>query len=669
MWRFLAAPAFLVLALAGDECERPHQARILLQRAAAEHLAPRPEDKELASSGLSRTSQFNSKSNHGVVRIHQFVGRLGNHILQIANALVFAEWIGATRLAFPTSVPGDISRNESVFEIIDLPEHLTLSQASVQDLSTQCQTTFQKFQAGEELDFFNDACSYLPARLLHDALVRHILPLMHTDMHECAAEALEDDLLVVHLRSGDMMDMTWPCNVIERIQESFSCKKVLAVTTHLGDDRRHWCVDRINKSEHGVRFQSATVRQDFCSLMRAKSLFLGHSSFTEAAALLNVNLKHVYQAGCSYGTPFQNISRQTLWCSDESPGRVWPGTKVTLAMSPGFTPTVLWYNETARTWTRGWFTPWGYSAFLQVPDAIYHPTDVDGITFNSDCQLSVGYGSHLHESISYAESLGFFNEDDELWKRRKELHHAWMKKQRNSSSDFVSLFNETSGRTFWQWHYEPSFHCELAERIGNVGDGGKWVCNPDQIRQSVKNGGSCLVYSVVSNGQFDFEDGVIKEISPSCEIHIFDPAPPASEAEQYTAERKTPMPAQATYHQVAIGPDGTNAVDGVPTKSISTIIKELGHTGRWIDIFKIDCEGCEWSAYSDFSRDGVMIRQIQAELHLTEETWPSPVLSQWVRPLFETLSEAGFVVFNKEPNILASGNDVEYAFLRLNTSF
>ncbi|CAE8596625.1 unnamed protein product [Polarella glacialis] len=58
-----------------------------------------------------------------------------------------------------------------------------------------------------------------------------------------------------------------------------------------------------------------------------------------------------------------------------------------------------------------------------------------------------------------------------------------------------------------------------------MGDGGKWVCDPERITKQVNSGGSCLVYSVGSNGQFDFEARVLRDISPSCEVHVFDPAP------------------------------------------------------------------------------------------------------------------------------------------------
>eukprot|EP00931_Biecheleriopsis_adriatica_P073350 TRINITY_DN47653_c0_g1_i1.p1 TRINITY_DN47653_c0_g1~~TRINITY_DN47653_c0_g1_i1.p1 ORF type:complete len:318 (-),score=61.03 TRINITY_DN47653_c0_g1_i1:34-987(-) len=273
-------------------------------------------------------------------------------------------------------------------------------------------------------------------------------------------------------------------------------------------------------------------------------------------------------------------------------------------------------------------------------------------------------------TLSQIDSLGFFDEDDAVWKARKEIHHAWMKKQLDASSEFDLHAQKVQAPVFWQDHFEPTFHCDLAERIGNVGDGGKWICNPASIRQQVKEGGSCLVYSVGSNGQFDFEVGVVHDISPDCEIHIFDPSPPGTVAERYYADRGDHIPKQATYHQLAIGVDGADLGLGVPTKSISTIVKELGHEGRWIDIFKIDCEGCEWDVFNDFSKDGVMVRQIQAELHLKTRVPKSQhEFRQKVEPLFTSLFNAGFVVFNKEANIIAGGYPVEFSFLKLNPSF
>lgn len=43
-------------------------------------------------------------------------------------------------------------------------------------------------------------------------------------------------------------------------------------------------------------------------------------------------------------------------------------------------------------------------------------------------------------------------------------------------------------------------------------------------------------------------------------------------------------------YQIGLG------ADQPPTyKSLKTLVNELGHNKRTVDIFKIDCEGCEWS--------------------------------------------------------------------------
>lgn len=98
--------------------------------------------------------------------------------------------------------------------------------------------------------------------------------------------------------------------------------------------------------------------------------------------------------------------------------------------------------------------------------------------------------------------------------------------------------------------------------------------------------------------------------------------------------------------------------------SLSDIMSELGHTGRRIDIFKIDCEGCEWNSYKDFISENVDIRQIQIEIHGAANKPEDVTLSKF----FQELLDRGFVPFYKEANSLPAarpaGTLFEYAFIR-----
>ena len=120
---------------------------------------------------------------------------------------------------------------------------------------------------------------------------------------------------------------------------------------------------------------------------------------------------------------------------------------------------------------------------------------------------------------------------------------------------------------FYQNHYEPDFVCQHERRIGKLGDGGKWICDPHLIVKQEK----CLVYSVGSNNDFSFETFVQKDISTNCEIHTFDFGDYAKGAKEAGGVQ---------YHQVGVG------IDNPPRfKSIKTLVKELGHENRIIDKF------------------------------------------------------------------------------------
>jgi len=247
------------------------------------------------------------------------------------------------------------------------------------------------------------------------------------------------------------------------------------------------------------------------------------------------------------------------------------------------------------------------------------------------------------KSISEVESFGFISEPDNVWKKRKQVH---MNQMRNEADHRHAYDGSNRGAEWFQFHYEPSFHCELEERIGMMGDGGKWVCDPGRIARLVQSGQSCLIYSVGSNGDFSFEQAVLQDISSSCEIHTFDPA----------KEGTWKVPKNVNYHAVALGPTS-------PARPLSSLVKELGHEGRRIDLFKIDCEGCEWETYESWLGSGVNIGQILVEMHWRQNP-------ETIHRMFDFLAKKGYVVFNKEPNTLGCGGEcIEYSFLKLDPTF
>lgn len=164
---------------------------------------------------------------------------------------------------------------------------------------------------------------------------------------------------------------------------------------------------------------------------------------------------------------------------------------------------------------------------------------------------------------------------------------------------------------------------------------GKSVCDPFRISQHNQ---SCLVYSVGSNNDFSFEEGVWLDVSSDCEIHTFDPTIGG-------------QPSNLPHGNIAFHPWGLAQEDDGLFKTLPTIIEELGHTGRKIDILKIDCEGCEWDTYQKWFDGTTIIHQILLEVHAG--TNGAPPLS--AQTFMSYLKDKGYIIFHKEANIAGSG--------------
>ncbi|CAF0899827.1 unnamed protein product [Rotaria sp. Silwood1] len=246
--------------------------------------------------------------------------------------------------------------------------------------------------------------------------------------------------------------------------------------------------------------------------------------------------------------------------------------------------------------------------------------------------------------LSMKESDDWFCELDSDWKRRKMLHH--IQNKRNRISDMRPLF--------FQNNWEPTIQCEFERRVGNIGDGGKWVC--DIHRFGPMNTTNLLVYSLGSNGDFSFERA-IKELFRNAEIHTFD-----------MGLFKCPENV-CTFHQVRLGSGKNDS-----SKSLQMVMNELGHQNRQIHILKVDIEGSEFNFFEELFQssnnnqsDLPYIRQILFEIHLGADRSEAPC--RRAHKLFELFRSYNYAIFHKEANLYDAQNVFEYAMLRLNPSF
>lgn len=277
--------------------------------------------------------------------------------------------------------------------------------------------------------------------------------------------------------------------------------------------------------------------------------------------------------------------------------------------------------------------------------------------------------------LAKRESAGFFTDiSDTAWNMLKLKAAGMQPNTRGDPRRFTD--NNLVSATWFQNHYEPDFACALERRIGRLGDGGKWICDPHRITMKAQqnnnsnSGGDrgCLVYSVGSNGDASFEAAILQDVSPDCEIHVFDFGDYAASVQQQTQPS-----VNVHYHQW-----GISDVTKGRFKTLQDTVQELGHAGRTIDIFKIDCEGCEIDTFAAWFDADVVLRQILVEVHyqltLSRPTWWHKMHLPETVDMFERIYKEGYVITHKEPYMQHSethgkGICVEYAFLLLSPSF
>ncbi|KAL5012344.1 hypothetical protein ScPMuIL_010895 [Solemya velum] len=183
--------------------------------------------------------------------------------------------------------------------------------------------------------------------------------------------------------------------------------------------------------------------------------------------------------------------------------------------------------------------------------------------------------------------------------------------------------------------------CKHPVRIGRGGDGGWDICEDEAYKPKKP----CLVYSFGINGDYSFDDGIVKRYG--CEVHSFDPTMNIKE------HKHAPS---VWFHPIGLaGRNGEMDKIG-PIMTLGSIRKLLNHTHRAIDILKVDIEGMEWESLSEMKKSGALsdIPQLAFEFH--SNAFFKPKYPDYKRGLlmdfdiYTQLYDAGYQVFHTHQN-------------------
>jgi hypothetical protein len=298
-------------------------------------------------------------------------------------------------------------------------------------------------------------------------------------------------------------------------------------------------------------------------------------------------------------------------------------------------------------------------------------------------------------SLARKHSFGFFDDiTNDNWRRLQTMvaehwNHKYPEKPLTHHPAWEKGYGkwQNSHPAWYQTNFEPNFSCQFEMRVGATGtvsrgngDGPKWVCDPHRIKRLAAERKAkdpthpgCVIYSIGSAGDFSYEKGMEEILGPgTCEYHIFDMG-------DFERTMKAQNISRAYFHRWGLMKQGNveNTQPGAEFYGMKDTVKLLGHENLdVIDVFKIDCEKCEWRTYRDWLLPGLpSLQQIQVEIHSGDlykfrdaDDHHHDITPEI--PFFEFLEEAGYVRYHKEPNIQYNdGSCEEYAFLKLDKEF
>ncbi|CAL2042586.1 unnamed protein product [Caenorhabditis brenneri] len=183
-------------------------------------------------------------------------------------------------------------------------------------------------------------------------------------------------------------------------------------------------------------------------------------------------------------------------------------------------------------------------------------------------------------------------------------------------------------KDFYSKVKEEAF-CGNKVRIGERGDGGKYVCNPKKVNKD-----DCIILSLGLNNQIGFDEHIFNETEGYCTLLGAD----LKEQRQPTKDKYTKM-------------NGKLFAGKIPDQlQISEMMKKSGK--KSVELLKIDIEGGEFTGLEPFIKE-YPVCQIFVEIHGT----PAKHLE-----MLQTIAKYKFRIFNVDLNPFCR-HCCEYSFI------
>ncbi|KAL0932234.1 uncharacterized protein CTRU02_213187 [Colletotrichum truncatum] len=255
------------------------------------------------------------------------------------------------------------------------------------------------------------------------------------------------------------------------------------------------------------------------------------------------------------------------------------------------------------------------------------------------------------EHDQYAGELARAATSEASWLRSVRRRHDWMEKNRKYDGTLFTPRDESFLYWYTIWDFFPAtYTCPWdVQRVGTLGDGGKWICGMSKYEKVAR---PLRVYSFGVGDDSSFEAEMLNR-STKAEVWGFDDT-----VDGWEPGLEQDYPNRTQFLKTAVaGYDFYDEKDNTEFLSIKSIMKKLGHD--YVDLIKMDIEGDEFPALEsfleEFSRGGdregeeVPIGQLVIEIHVPDK---GPRISQFA-DWWERIENAGFRPVWSEANLLA----------------